>query len=78
MLPRGQSSQVQAARTSRPRGATGKTGSNGIDGTAGTMIHKDDGPPDPILGGLGDFYVNGLDGSWYGPKTDSGWGGVIP
>lgn len=78
MLPRGLNAQIKAARKTNQRGPTGKTGSNGLDGTPGTMIRKADGPPVPDIGNDGDFYIDGLNADWYGPKTGGVWGGVIP
>lgn len=60
------------------RGPVGTSGANGTDGTPGTQIRKGDGIPDPLLGNDGDFYVNNIDGGWYGPKTGGDWGTVIP
>lgn len=58
-----------------PTGPTGPTGTAGADGTrwySGTTV------PSSLLGANGDFYVNTLALTWYGPKTFGSWGTAKP
>jgi hypothetical protein len=66
--PTGASSTVTG-----PTGATGAdssvTGPSGPSGSAGTKIFSGTGAPDPGLGAVGDFYIDLLTGTFYGPKV---------
>jgi hypothetical protein len=59
-----------------PTGPTGNTGAastvtgpSGPSGSAGTKIYSGTGAPDPGLGAAGDFYIDLLTGTFYGPKA---------
>ncbi|HWK05116.1 MAG TPA: hypothetical protein VNS58_15855 [Puia sp.] len=58
-------------------GATGAGGSQGIAGPAGSQIFSGSTAPADTLGNVGDFYINKLADSLYGPKTLSGWGMAV-
>ena len=54
-------------------GPTGPAGSTGPTGGANTIL-SGNGAPDSNDGEIGDFYLDTLNSSIYGPKTSSGWG----
>ena len=63
-----------------PQGSAGPQGTPGAPGTpgpAGSQIFEGDSVPAAALGNVGDFYINELTDSLYGPKTLSGWGNAI-
>jgi hypothetical protein len=51
-----------------PTGTTGPTGSTGTTGSAGTKIYSGTGAPAEEIGVSGDFYIDLLTGTFYGPK----------
>jgi hypothetical protein len=51
-----------------PTGPTGPTGQTGTTGSAGTKIYSGTGPPPDEFGASGDFYIDLLTGTFYGPK----------
>jgi hypothetical protein len=58
-------------------GLQGTPGAQGAPGPAGSQIFEGDSVPSSALGNVGDFYINELTDSLYGPKTLSGWGNAI-
>jgi hypothetical protein len=66
-----------ATGTAGPAGATGAGGSQGVAGPAGSQIFSGSTAPADTLGNVGDFYINKLADSLYGPKTLSGWGMAV-
>jgi len=52
----------------------GDPGTPGDPGTNGNTIHNGDGAPDSGLGVDGDFYIDTVGVSAYGPKTSGAWG----
>ena len=52
-------------------GVQGQTGATGLTGATGyaTRIYSGTGPPDTGFGQIGDFYIDTLTGTMYGPKT---------
>ena len=51
-----------------PAGYTGDTGGAGPTGPTGTNIYSGTGAPSTSLGNLGDFYIDLVNGIFYGPK----------
>jgi hypothetical protein len=50
----------------------------GPQGPRGTQVLSGDSDPSPVIGLLGDQYINTTTGYLFGPKTESGWGsGVV-
>jgi hypothetical protein len=58
-------------------GLQGTPGAQGAPGPAGSQIFEGDSVPSSAFGNVGDFYINELTDSLYGPKTLSGWGNAI-
>jgi hypothetical protein len=56
------------------KGTPGATGYEGTNGKAGSQIYRGSGAPALSLGNAGDYYMDELNDSLYGPKTASGWG----
>ena len=56
------------------KGDTGATGQTGPAGTPGTKIYAGTGAPDSTLGVVGDYYVDTVAHTFYGPKLGAGWG----
>ena len=54
-------------------GAPGEPGLRGLPGADGKTILNGPAPPGAI-GVAGDFYIDTSTSTFYGPKTDSGWG----
>lgn len=53
-------------------------GDYGPQGPRGTQVLSGTGNPSPIIGLIGDQYINTTAGTLFGPKTESGWGsGVV-
>lgn len=53
-------------------------GTTGPQGPRGGTILAGDGVPSPVIGLVGDVYIDKETGIMYGPKTSEGWGvGVI-
>lgn len=52
-------------------------GDKGDPGTNGNTILSGEGEPSSALGNNGDFYVNLVDYTIYGPKVNSGWGDPV-
>ena len=53
-------------------------GETGPQGPRGTQVLSGPTDPSPIIGLLGDQYINTTTGFLFGPKTESGWGeGVL-
>jgi hypothetical protein len=53
-------------------------GDTGPQGPRGTQVLSGPSDPSPIIGLIGDQYLNTTTGYLFGPKTESGWGtGVI-
>lgn len=53
----------------------------GVQGPPGTGVRHGSGPPDPVLGVDGDFYIDNATPSapvMYGPKTAGAWGAGVP
>lgn len=46
----------------------------GPQGPRGTQVLSGDSNPSPIIGLIGDQYINTTTGYLFGPKTESGWG----
>ena len=46
----------------------------GPQGPRGTQVLSGDTDPSPIIGLIGDQYINTTTGYLFGPKTESGWG----
>ncbi|MND22534.1 hypothetical protein D3C81_1095510 [compost metagenome] len=61
-----------------PIGPIGPAGSPGPAGTPGSVIHSGAGVPDPLLGVIGDYYVDQASAFFYGPKDNTGWGSTPP
>ena len=65
------------------KGATGATGDQGAQGMkgdtggAGKTVLNGAGVPSASTGTIGDFYVNTIATTLYGPKTASGWGSPV-
>lgn len=55
-------------------GSTGSTGPTGPTGASGTSILNGEGPPSPLLGQVGDFYIDTTNHNIFGPKTNVGFG----
>ncbi len=54
------------------------TGTTGPQGPRGTQVLSGSSDPSPILGLIGDQYINTTSGFLFGPKSESGWGiGVL-
>jgi hypothetical protein len=49
-------------------------GDTGPQGPRGTQVLSGDSDPSPIIGLIGDQYINITTGRIFGPKTDEGWG----
>jgi hypothetical protein len=52
-----------------PSGDVGSTGPTGSTGEVGTIIYAGTGAPTGSLGRVGDFYIDLLNGVFYGPKV---------
>jgi hypothetical protein len=57
-----------------PQGATGVAGAAGASGADGRTVHSGAGTPSAGLGIDGDFYINTLVSTLYGPKISGSWG----
>ena len=65
------------AGPSGPAGAAGKDGAAGKEGQPGkngNSILNGPGPPTSETGTIGDFYIDAVAHTFYGPKTVAGWG----
>ena len=58
-------------------GTNGATGATGAAGAAGTKVYSGTGAPAPVLGTIGDFYMDTVAHNLYGPKLTIGWGIAI-
>lgn len=58
-------------------GKDGINGINGVDGQNGKTILSGNGNPAGSLGTIGDFYLNLDNHTFFGPKTNSGWGSGV-
>lgn len=57
------------------RGVNGDKGDKGDPGDNGTLINVASGDPNPIMGDIGDLYLDQDNGNLWGPKTAVlGWG----
>lgn len=52
-------------------------GETGPQGPRGTQVLSGDSDPSPIIGLIGDQYINTTTGYLFGPKTESGWGSGV-
>lgn len=53
-------------------------GTTGPQGPRGTQVLSGTVNPSPVIGLIGDQYINTTTGTIFGPKTESGWGsGVV-
>lgn len=52
-------------------------GETGPQGPRGTQVLSGDSNPSPIIGLIGDQYLNTTTGYLFGPKTESGWGSGV-
>jgi hypothetical protein len=53
-------------------------GFTGPQGPRGTQVLSGNTDPSPVIGLIGDQYINTSTGELFGPKTESGWGdGVV-
>ena len=52
----------------------GAKGDKGDLGTNGTKIYTGEGKPSDEIGAIGDWYFDTKTKTFYGPKTDKGWG----
>lgn len=50
----------------------------GIQGPRGSQVLSGVGDPSPVIGLIGDQYINTDTGYLFGPKTNSGWGVGVP
>lgn len=50
----------------------------GPQGPRGTQVLSGDTDPSPVIGILGDQYINTTTGYLFGPKTNEGWGSGTP
>jgi hypothetical protein len=55
------------------KGAKGDPGTAGTPGTNGKSVRNGAGAPNPVVGVVGDFYLDTTATSLYGPKTETGW-----
>jgi hypothetical protein len=53
-------------------------GSSGPQGPRGSMVLSGAGNPSPVIGLIGDQYINTDNGYLFGPKSASGWGAGVP
>lgn len=53
-------------------------GSSGPQGPRGSMVLSGVGDPSPVIGLIGDQYINTDNGYLFGPKSASGWGTGVP
>lgn len=53
------------------------TGVTGPQGARGTQVLSGPSDPSPIIGLIGDQYINTTSGFLFGPKTESGWGSGV-
>jgi hypothetical protein len=61
-----------------PQGAHGIAGANGTDGTNGYSILSGNSNPSNLSAGAnGDFYINTINYTFFGPKTSGDWGSGI-
>jgi hypothetical protein len=54
--------------------ATVVLGSSGPQGPRGTQVLSGASDPSPVIGLIGDHYIQTSSGKLFGPKTSSGWG----
>lgn len=59
------------------KGDTGDTGADGIAGVDGTKVFSGNGAPSPNVGNQGDFYIDLLNKTLYGPKRNNQWGNGV-
>lgn len=52
-------------------------GDTGPQGPRGTQVLSGPADPSPIIGLIGDQYINTTTGFLFGPKTESGWGSGV-
>lgn len=52
-------------------------GETGPQGPRGSQVLSGNINPSPIIGLIGDQYINTSTGRIFGPKTDAGWGGGV-
>lgn len=52
-------------------------GTSGPQGPRGTQVLSGAGNPSPVIGLIGDQYINTTTGMLFGPKTESGWGSGV-
>lgn len=57
-----------------PDGSIGPIGPTGNTGMTGNAVLNGNGAPSSMLGRNGDFYINNISLTIYGPKSDLGWG----
>jgi hypothetical protein len=70
--PTGLTGPIGPSGTTGPTGSigtTGPTGYTGTSGSSGTQILSGTGAPSVSIGRLGDFYIDLLNGKFYGPKA---------
>ena len=67
--PTGSAGPTGSTGTSGPTGITGPSGNTGSTGSSGTQILSGTGAPSVSIGRVGDFYIDLLNGKFYGPKT---------
>jgi hypothetical protein len=53
-------------------------GNYGPQGPRGSQLLSGVNDPSPVIGLIGDFYVETSTGKLFGPKTSSGWGEGVP
>jgi hypothetical protein len=54
-------------------GTQGTAGPQGVQGNPGSKILTGAGTPQPLTGNVGDYWIDELSDSLYGPKATSGW-----
>jgi hypothetical protein len=58
--------------------ATIVLGTSGPQGPRGSQVLSGASVPSPVIGLIGDHYIQTSSGKLYGPKTSSGWGEGVP
>lgn len=58
--------------------ATVVLGSSGPQGPRGSQVLSGASDPSPVIGLIGDHYIQTSSGRLFGPKTSSGWGEGVP
>ncbi|SAK62646.1 Collagen triple helix repeat (20 copies) [Caballeronia temeraria] len=75
--PQGVQGKQGVAGPQGPQGPAGAGGTQGVAGPQGLSVLNGAGAPAGSVGNNGEFYIDTLASTIYGPKTSSGWGAGV-